>query len=224
MGRFAIDYLCPGLDVNHDAFMMGAVRKELTRNLGRMQPTIIEDIRGHIDDAMGLDTESWHEVCVEKAMKAVIFPATSRILVGSGLSTNENYLHYSIAFATWLGGAAILVGQYTPWMIKPLFGYFLALPIFYHRKKALKFLLPVIQDRIDNIKRKRADPSFEFEEPRDLITWMTNAMLDNAETRDNPPEFLGVRLLFFVSRTNSCNGPIRAKLRGPTASNRKLTV
>ncbi len=130
MGRFAIDYLCPGLDYNHDAFIMGAVRKELSRNLGIIQPTTIEDIRGQIDGAMGLDTESWHEVCIEKVMKAVIFPATSRVLVGPGLSSNEDYLHYSMAFQTWLGGAAILVGQYTPWMIKPFLGYCLALPIF----------------------------------------------------------------------------------------------
>ena len=224
MKRLAIEYLFPGLDFNHDAFIIGAIRKDLTRNLGKMQPAMIEDIHGHIDDAMGLDTESWHEVCVEKTMEAVVFPATNRILVGSGLSTNDNYLHHSISFATWLGGATIMVGQYTPWMIKPLFGYLLALPIFYHRKKALNFLLPVIQDRINKIKRKRADQSFEFEEPRDLITWMAIAMLDHTETRDNPPEFVAVRLLFFVSCADSCNDPILARLRGTTASNQKLIV
>ena len=36
VGRFAIDYLSPGLDFNHDLFMMDVVRKDLTRNLGRL--------------------------------------------------------------------------------------------------------------------------------------------------------------------------------------------
>lgn len=199
VGRFAINYLCPGLDFNHDAFMMGAVRKDLTRNLGRMQPDIIDDIRYAIDSAMGLDTKSWKEICISEAMGSVVLRSTSRVLVGSSLCENEEYLRYSIAFATWLGGGSILVGQYMPWMIKPFLGYLGALPVFYYKQKAMKLLLPVVQDRMANMKRKRADPSFEYEEPKDLITWMVQAVLDNTGTKNVPPEFLGTRLLFFVS-------------------------
>ena len=202
MGRFAINYLCPGFDFNHDAFMMGVMRKDLTRNLGRMQPAMIEDIRCTIDEALGLDTESWNEVCVKKAMDIVFFRSTTRVIFGSSLCRNEEYISYSIGFATWLGTAAILVGQYTPWILKPLFGYLAAVPVYYRKRKALKFLLPVVRDRRANIMRKRADPLFEFEEPKDLITWMTQAMLDNEETKDKSPEFLSTRLLFFVSRAH----------------------
>ena len=203
VGRFAINYLCPGLDFDHDAFMMGAVRKDVTRNLGRMQPAIIEDIRNTIDNAMGLDRESWREVCITKAMEDVVLRSTSRVLVGSPLCHNEEYLQYTIAFATWLGAGAILVGQYMPWIMKPFFGYLGALPVYYYKQKALKHLLPVIRERISNMKHKRADPTFEFEEPKDLITWMTQAVLDSPETRNSPPEFLGTRLLFFVSNTDT---------------------
>ena len=183
--------------------MMGAVRKDLTRNLGRMQPAMIEDIRNTIDNAMGLDTESWKQVCITKAMEDVVLRSTSRVLVGSSLCHNEEYLHYSIAFATSLGGGAVLVGQYMPWMMKPFFGYLGALPVYYYKQKAMKLLLPVIRDRMVNIKRKRADPSFEFHEPKDLITWITQAVLDNPETKNSPPEFLGTRLLFFVSTVDT---------------------
>lgn len=178
--------------------MMGAIRKDLTRNLGTLQPAIIQDIRNTIDDAMGLDTECWNDVCVSKAMGNVIFRATSRVLVGSSLCQNQEYLHHLIAFAEWLGGGSILVGQYTPWMIKPFLGYLMALAVYYHKRKSMKFLRPVIRDRMANMKRKRADPSFEFEEPSDLITWMTQAILDDNETEDSPPDFIGNRILFIV--------------------------
>lgn len=178
---------------------MGAMRKDLTRNLGRMQPDMIEDIHSTIDQAMGLDDCSWKEVCITQVMEEVVFRSTSRVLVGSPLCTNEEYIRYSIAFATWLGGCAILVGQYVPWMMKPPLGYLAALPIHYYKQQAMKFLLPVVRDRMANIKRKRADPSCNFEEPKDLITWITQAMFDNPETKDNPPEFVATRLLFVVS-------------------------
>ena len=198
-GRFAIDYLCPSLDYNHDAFMIGAARKDLTRNLGRMQPDMIGDIHSTIDKAMGLDNCYWKEVCITQVMEEVVFKSTSRALVGSPLCTNEHYIRYLIAFATWLGGCAILVGQYVPWIMKPPIGYLAALPIYYYKQQAMKFLVPVVRDRMANIKRKRADPSFNFEEPKDLLTWTTQAALDDPETKYKPPEFLALHLLFFVS-------------------------
>ena len=203
---------------------MAAIRKDVTRNLGSMQPDMIEDIRYTVDKAMGLDDTSWREVCITNAMEDVVLKTTSRILVGSPLCQNEEYLHYSINFAKWLGGAMIMVGQYVPWILKPFFGYLGALPVYYHKRKALKFLLPVVRQRIGNIKRKRADASFEFEEPKDLITWMAEAVLDNPETRNSPPEFLGTRLLFLVRTTHvSCWSGL-AKLKACFTSQHQLTL
>ena len=177
---------------------MGAIRKEVTRNLGRMQPAMMEDIRCTIDQTMGLDTESWNEVCIKDAMDKIFFTSINHVLVGS-LYRNPEYIRYSIRFANWLGATFILVGQYTSWMTRPFFGYLAALPIYYAKRKALKLLVPVVRDRLSNIKRKRADPSFDFEEPMDMLTWITQAMLDDAETMNHPPEFLAKRVLLLVS-------------------------
>ena len=147
---------------------------------------------------MGLDTDSWNEVCIKDIMDKLFFTSTSHVFVGSPLYRNEDYLHYSIGFATWLGILSTLVGHYLSWMLKPIFGYLGALPVYYRKRKALKFLVPIVRDRISDIKRKRADQSFDSEEPADLITWMAQAMLDNPETRNKPPEFIAQRLLFLV--------------------------
>lgn len=195
--------------------MMDAVRKDLTRNLGRIQPAMIEDICCAIDEAFGLDTESWNEVCIKKAMDKVFFTSTSRVLVGSPLCRNEEYLRYSIGFATWIGCLAVLVGQYTPWMLKSFFGFLGAFPVYYRQQKSLKFLRPVIRDRVVKIARKRADPSFDFEEPKDLLTWMTQGMLDNDEPKKNLPDFIGKRVLFFVSRAEILSWSSLGKVKRP---------
>lgn len=118
-----IHYLCLGLDFNHDAFVTGPGRKALTRGLGKLQPLIVEDIRCSMDNAMGLDTESWKVVCITKAMEDFGLRSISSVLVRSRLCQNENCLYDSIAFATWLGAGAELVGAYTPWISKPVLGY-----------------------------------------------------------------------------------------------------
>ena len=211
-GRFALSYLLPGFDVNHDAFMMGALRKEVTRNLGRLQPAMMEDLRCTIDQTLGLDTESWNEVCIRKAMDKIFFTSISHVLVGSSLYRNEEYIRCSIRFATWWGIAVVLVGQYFSWMIKPFIGFLGALPVYYSKRKALKLLVPVVRDRLSNIKRKRADPSFDYKEPVDMLTWITQAMLDDAETMNHPAEFLAQRVLFLVSHARILYWSFSARL------------
>ena len=86
-----------------------------------------------------------------------------------------------------------------PSILKPFFGYLGAIPIYIQRKKSFGYLIPVFKERMGNLRRKRTDPSFVFDEPKDMITWMTNAVLDNPGTSASKPEALAERMLFFVS-------------------------
>ena len=191
----------PGFDFYHDAFIMDSTRKEVTRNLGKLQSAFVDDIRCTVDKYFGLDTESWKEVNIKQAMEGIIFKSFSRVFVGS-LCDNDEYIRYAIAFANWIGFASVLVGQYIPLIVQPFFGLLAAVPIHYRRRKALRFILPTLRDRIANIRQKKSDPSFEFEEPKDLMSWMIEAMLDHPETENAPPTFYGTRLLFLVSQAN----------------------
>ena len=98
VGRLAINYLSPGLDVGHDAFIMIAIRKHLTGNSGRMQPDIIDDIRYAIDNTVSLENKSWKKVRITKVMENVVLRSTSRLLVGSYVCQKEEYLSLSMAF------------------------------------------------------------------------------------------------------------------------------
>ena len=199
MGRFAIEYLAPGLDINHELFMIDIARKDLTQNLGRLQPSVYDDIRESIDELMGIDTNCWREVCLWDTMQKTIFKSTNRVFVGLPLCQDEGYLRSSAAFANWLGVGAIIVGQYMPSVFKPWFGYLTAIPIYIQKTKSFGYLLPMLKQRMENIRRKRTNPSFEFEEPIDMITWMTTAVIDNPSTSHSKTEALAERILFLVS-------------------------
>ena len=196
--RRAFEYLLPTVDLTRGQFIHGVIRKDLTRSLGKMHSAIFEETRNAVDLAMGRDTDDWKEVCIKKCVEAVAFRTNLRVLVGSPLCNNEEYVSSTIAFSNWLGGAAIIVAQ-MPWILKAFFGYLGALPIYYYQQKALKFLVPVICDRMANLKRMRDDPSFRFEAPDDLITWATQASIGSPETVANSPEHLAVFMLILVS-------------------------
>ena len=130
-----------------------------------------------------------------------MFKSTNRIFVGSPLCQDEGYIRSSAAFANWLGVGAIVVGQFLPSILKPFLGYLTAVPIYIQKKKSFGYLIPVFKERMKNLRGKRGDPNFVFEKPKDMITWMTNAVLDNPGTSSSKPEALAERILFFVSST-----------------------
>lgn len=205
VGKFAIDYLMPGFDVHNDLFIFDAIRKDLTRNLGGLQPSIYHDIRESIDENMGIDTDGWREVCLWETMQETVFKSTSRVFVGLPLCQDESYLRSSAAFANWLGAGTVVVGKYMQSVFRPLFGYLTAIPVYIQKNKAFGYLLPVIKERMENIRRKRTDPTFEFEEPKDMITWVATSVIDNHTTRHSKPEAIAERILFLVS-ADVCEG------------------
>ena len=199
VGRFAIPYLAPTLDFNHDGFMIDVVRKDLTRNLGKLQLDIFHDLRESVDDLLGLDNESWRETCIFETLQKIIFKSTNRAFVGLPLCQNEGFLQSSAAFAQWLGVGTIIVGQLMPSIFKPVFGYLLAVPIYIAQRRSFRSLVPVFKERLKNIRHQRTDSSFIFDEPRDMISWMATAAIDSQDSKASRPEALAERLLFFVS-------------------------
>ena len=197
--RFAMPYLVPTLDVKHERFTMDVVRKDPTRNLGRLQPDFFIDMRESVDSLLGLEEESWREIRLYEIMQKIIFKSTNRVLVGLPLCHNEDFLSSSAAFSQWLGVGAVIVGQLMPSILKPFFGYLMAIPIYLAQTRSFRYLVPVIRERMENIRRKRANPSFVFDKPNDMITWMVEAALNDQNTRNNRPEATAERILFLVS-------------------------
>ena len=202
-GRFAIKYVAPLLDTNHDAALLEIVRKDLTRNMGKMQHDVYQDMRESVDlifasnDQMG----SWREVPLFDAMQKVVFKSTNRVFVGSPLCHDEGYLRWSAAFAQFLGAGCVIVGQYMPSILKPVVGYMGAVPVYVAQRKAFSYLIPLFKERIQNMCQKRDDPSYPWTEPKSLITWMVAVGLNRKDPEATRPEILAERLLFLVSNS-----------------------
>ena len=191
--KLAVKYLMNPIKPEHAQAISIAVRQDLTRNLGKTQPAIFETMRQSLDAAWSRDATSWSEVTLFETLQDVIFRATNCILVGSPLCHEEKYLDSLFRFTTWLGAGAVIVGQYAPWFMTPILGYVASIPVNIYRRKSMKFLLPVVKERMQSI--RAAEKDMPSNESLDLITWTILA------SKDSTPDEVAELILFLVSRS-----------------------
>lgn len=89
--RFAISYLSPPVSKRLDDAISLAIRRDLTRNLGRTQKVVFDTLRERADTVMGQD-ESWHEVNLGGVIQSVVSSVSYRMLVGEALYENKTFL------------------------------------------------------------------------------------------------------------------------------------
>lgn len=168
--KFAIKYLVPPISDAQAKAVAVSLRQDLTRNLGRTQAPVFDAIRSSIDQTWGYDETTWNEVSLSQTMQDSIQRAVNCVLVGSPLCHEERYLDSLARFNAWLGAGSVLVGQYTPWFLAPVFGSIVSIPVSIYRRRSMRYLLPAVEDRMRYIQRSEKD--MLSIEPRDLITWI----------------------------------------------------
>ena len=220
--KFAFKYIVPTFDLHSDLGLINVIRRDLTRNLGRTQADIFEEMRRSIDATMGLEDASWREVSLFPIMQEIVFRSTLRVLVGLPLCRDEKYLRFLSSFAVWLGFGAVVVGQLVPWFLSPLLGLLVTIPVHISKARSLRHLTPIVSQRMENIKRMRADSSFVYDEPKDVITWYVMNVLDGESTRQSNPETVAEKLLFVVSLLPFFDIKLRNAI--PCASPSKLNM
>lgn len=177
--KFAVKYLHPTIPMEISGQVALALRRDLTRNLGKTQKTVFDVMRLALDRIVERDDTSWHEIDLVKILQPAITNATNRILVGEDLCRNEIFLRAFGTFSDLLGLGAVVIGQYMPYFLAPPFGYLASFAVRLHRRKALKYLLPEVQARIDAIKLAKTDPAFDYTPPADVIQWSVGACEDH---------------------------------------------
>ena len=168
--KFALKYLVAPISHAQETAVGTALRQDLTRNLGRAQAPVFDALRSSVDQTWGYDEITWKEVSLFETMQDCVHRAVNCVLVGSPLCREKKYLDSLSRFATWLGAGSVIVGQFTPWFLVPLFGNLVLIPVTIYRRKSLKYLLPAIEDRMRYIQKSEKDMSPI--EPKDLITWI----------------------------------------------------
>ncbi|KAL6713726.1 hypothetical protein ACLMJK_008218 [Lecanora helva] len=198
VGRFALNYLDPMLDTHQDMYLMDVLRKDVTRNLARLQPAIYQGMKESVDNIFGTDGNTIREIRLFDVMSKIVFKSQSRVFVGPPLCQDQTFLAALAFFAKWLGAGGIIVGQYTPKVFKALIGYPAAIPIFISKRIAFRYLVPEIKKRLARLEQKRSNPEMSWEQPSDMLGWVVNAAADRKHPQADRPEAIAERIMFLM--------------------------
>lgn len=178
-----------------DPYHEHVVHKYLPRRLGAMVPGMSDEISSAFDDSWGTDTHRWKDVVVFDDMMAVIPRVVNRMMVGLPLCRDQEYLSNVKSFVNDVITAAMIVLPFTPRWLKPVVGRIVTIPNTYHWKKTAKYTLPLIIERLANIKRKKEDSSFAWDEPNDYISWHINMAMAEGRQDELMPDMISRRLM-----------------------------
>lgn len=196
--QFPTHYFIPESHENFVGLLSLVIRRDLTRNLARIQSDVFDELHESIDATIGMDEESWREISLFPALQSIVYRATNRVFLGSPLCRDKSYLHAIDSLTVWLGFAVVLLGQIVPPLFRPILAFFFKIPYSVYKKKCFRFLVPLLQSRLEDIRRKMADPSIEYDAPNDLITWLSKAVIDCEDKTTVTPEGMANHLIFTV--------------------------
>ena len=178
-----------------DPYHEHVIHKYLPRRLGAMVPGMSEEISSAFEETWGTDTQDWKDIGVFDNLMAIIPRAVNRMMVGLPLCRNQDFLSNMKSFANDVIAAATVFLRFTPRWLKPVVGRIVTIPNTYHWKQTAKYTLPIIIERLANIKRKKEDPNFKWEEPNDYISWHINIALAENRQDELMPDMISRRLM-----------------------------
>ncbi|CAL1703341.1 unnamed protein product [Somion occarium] len=146
------------------------IKRELTRTIGSLNNEILEEIDASMVDIFGTSGE-WVDVGVFDSLTRTVGRAVNRIFVGEELCSDMNYLMAGIRFARDVSVSSYILHAF-PKFMKPFVTLFASYPNRREARTCMKYLEPLIAERIENMQRKEHDPSYAWEAPEDFITWM----------------------------------------------------
>ena len=175
------DYAFTSPKMLKDPYHEHVVHKYLPRNLGKIVPGIQEEVENAMDISWGMGTESWTRLTVWDNLMFVISHVTNRMFVGLPLCRNEDYLDNMSKFAMDVI-ACMMTLVFVPTWLKPIVGPIVTIPNRRHWAATTKYTFPLIEERKTMMKAKKEDPSIEWVEPNDYLTWhISLAMAENRQ-------------------------------------------
>ncbi|CAG8918365.1 unnamed protein product [Penicillium salamii] len=176
--KLGLRYLFPGFDYNTDMAIATAIRLHLTRNLATIQDDLMDEIQSATDAVLGLDDQSWTEVNLFTSMSSIVSQSSGIVFFGRSLSSNARFMQSMQRFGDIFGAGILSVGQLTPRIFRRMVGSLFLVPLSYYLAVCTRYLWPVFSDRLKSMNRDIHDNAFNYEAPKDLITWMLRAALD----------------------------------------------
>lgn len=195
--RNALRYL--PIDVDQPstiAFIDKVIGHCLTRKLDNIQPDVCNGIRESVDANLGIDNDSWHQVNLQATLSKIVDRTVTGAFFGSPLCHDELYLRDLSRYIMFMGVGTLIIGQLPRLLVRPFFASLINIPLRVYKAKVLKVLVPVIEERMQDLEGKTG----EQDEPKDFVTQGIKFILKSKDrTYINNPHYLAEQLLLLVS-------------------------
>ena len=120
--------------------------------------------------------------------------ASNRIFVGAPLCRNDAYLKIMGDFAQSVT-ICITIMKIIPRLLRPLIGPLASIPNKLQWSRTKKYTMPLIKQRLEDIKRKKREPDWKWEAPDNYLTWHIEMGLAEGKTTEIEPEMISRFLL-----------------------------
>lgn len=202
--KFAAGYLLQTRE-KVGALVVKVIRRDVTRNVGKSQAAVFDEIRANVDAAFGVDETGWRRVCLFEAMETIVSNSTNRMIVGLPLCHNTSYLRSLHIYSTLLATGMLVVGQFVPQLFKSPISFIFRLPLYVYKKRCLNMLVPLVRQVLEGVKQKRANPTASSATPETLLTWIADAVLDSEDLFDTRAEDISDCVIAVVSSMTQSN-------------------
>ncbi|KAL0574353.1 hypothetical protein V5O48_007595 [Marasmius crinis-equi] len=167
-----------GKALRTDPYHVNIIRGTLTRSIGNRFPEVREEMMAAFKDEIPV-TDEWTKVPMLQKTLRIVCRTSNRLFVGSALCRDEEWKAINIEYTAkvFLAGQRISV---CPKIFQPIVTRLIN-PLPAYHKRALKRLMPTIQDRLEERERDE-----DWKGPDDLLTWLINGAKANEKGRLDP--------------------------------------
>ncbi|KAK8016790.1 cytochrome P450 [Apiospora rasikravindrae] len=155
--------------INQILFHEHVIHKSITRKDAKLLGGMWDEIRTGVDELWGKSTD-WRDVRVLDSSSELILRVVNRALVGLPLCRNRDYLSHVDSFTTNVL-LCTFATQLTPSFLRDIVGYVVGAPNHWHYRRAARWTLPVIRERLDMFRQVDEGSLAADDLPEDYITW-----------------------------------------------------
>ncbi|KAK8021976.1 hypothetical protein PG993_012743 [Apiospora rasikravindrae] len=178
----------------NEAIIIETIRKHLTgKSLESMLPTIEEEIEASFDDTWGTNYDDWTEIHPWSATIQIASRTLNRVLSGPTICRNPLYIASLISYMRDVLLDAVIIRAF-PRIPRPVAAAFVTRRLRRNLKTFTKLMLPHVEERVRQMRRKQEDPDLDWEAPNDFITWHVEASYRAKSAYERDPYIICERL------------------------------
>ncbi|KAL3495013.1 cytochrome P450 [Aspergillus germanicus] len=204
------------------------IKADLGPALSRLNPSMTAKADAAVLGEIRECTGGWTPVKIYPKMLRIIAIVSGSVFIGPELCHDERYLDTAVNYTAELGQAVMEIKSVNFWLKRFLAGRLGSVAALRKREEDfLKFITPIVQQRIDARSTKGAD-----ELPEDMLTWLVNKAARDGINGTREISLIQLGLFFVASHTTGitltnifydlaahpeCIAPLREEIRAVQA-------